>query len=89
MERVKLSVEPEALDRLERAYYLAQATKALYLEAKARGVAEERSRAEYVKAFVELDQEQCAMTARLEREHPGLRRWDANFRDKCIEAVMA
>lgn len=85
MKRI-LQVDKEILEDLERANYMAEATKALHLDALERGVAVEQTREEYIRAFVELDRQKCRMTALVDQ--PGLRRWDANFQMGYVEAVF-
>lgn len=84
-EMVKL--DQDLLGKLERANYMAQATKSLYLEALDCGVAVAAAKEEYVRAFVELDALKCQVSKLVER--PGLIRWDADFPAGSVRLVVS
>lgn len=82
-----IDLDKQIIDKLERANYMVNATKSLYLEALERGIACQQSKEEYVRAFVELDKIKCEITAKI--YEPKLMKWDADFILGKIKAVFA
>ncbi len=82
-----IHIDNKIFEDLERANYMEQATRSLYLEALERGIATQQAKREYVTAFVELDKIKCQVSTII--NEPNVIRWDANFQLKHIEVVLA
>jgi hypothetical protein len=84
---VEIKIDDELMTKLERAYYMEQSTKLLYLEAIDRGMDCSGIMEDVIKAAIELDVVKDAVT-QIANTTSNSVRWSANFIKRCIEVTV-